>query len=47
MEPLLVHQLVLGLLANSYGVNNIFLPILIIFILLLIPIRIFKKEFKL
>ena len=37
----------LGLVANSYGVNNIFIPILVIFILLLIPIIIFKKEFKL
>ena len=37
----------LGLLANTYGVNNIFTPILIIFILLLILIRIFKKEFQL
>ena len=37
----------LGLLANSYGINNIFTPILIIFILLLIPIRIFKDQLKL
>lgn len=37
----------LGLLANSYGINNIFVPILVIFILLLIPISIFKREFKL
>ena len=37
----------LGLLANSFGINNIFTPVLIIFIILLIPIRIFKKEFKL
>ena len=37
----------LGLLANSYGVNNIFLPILIIFILLLLPLKIFKKKFEL
>ena len=37
----------LGLLANSYGINNIFTPVLVIFILLLVPIRIFKKEFKL
>ena len=34
----------LGLLANSYGINNIFLPILVIFILLLIPIKIFRKR---
>jgi len=37
----------LGLLANSYGVNNIFAPILVIFILLLVLVRIFKREFKL
>jgi len=37
----------LGLLANSYGVNYIFFPMLLIFLLLLIPIRIFKQEFKL
>ena len=37
----------LGFLANSYGVNNIFLPMLLIFLILLIPIVIFKREFKL
>ena len=37
----------LGLIANSYGINNIFSPMLLIFILLLIPIVIYKKEFKL
>jgi MFS family permease len=37
----------LGFLANLYGVNNIFVPILIIFILLLIPIRIYKKDLRL
>ena len=37
----------LGLLANVYGVNNIFIPMLIIFIFLLIPIKRFKNEFKL
>ena len=37
----------LGLLANAYGVNSIFIPMLIIFIFLLIPIKIFKNEFKL
>lgn len=36
---------ILGLLANSYGVNNIFMPILFIFIILLAPIKILKKEF--
>jgi len=38
---------ILGFVANSYGINYIFTPILIIFILLLIPIKIFKNEFKL
>ena len=37
----------LGLLANAYGVNNIFIPMFVIFILLLIPIKIFKREFRL
>ena len=37
----------LGLLASSYGINNIFTIILIIFVLLLVPIRIYKEEFKL
>jgi len=36
----------LGILANAYGVNNVFTPTLLIFILLLLPIIIFKKEFK-
>ena len=37
----------LGFLANSYGVNNIFTPIVIIFIILIVPIIFFKKEFNL
>ena len=37
----------LGFVANFYGINNIFVPILLIFILLLIPIRIYKKKFNL
>ena len=37
----------LGLVANNYGVNNVFTPTLIIFILLLFPLIIFRKEFKL
>ena len=37
----------LGLLANSYGINNIFTIILLVFILLLVIIKIFKKEFQL
>ena len=37
----------LGVLANVYGVNNIFLPMLLVFLILLIPIGIFKREFKL
>ena len=36
----------LGIVANSYGVNNVFTPTLFAFILLLIPLIIFKKEFK-
>ena len=37
----------LGIVANSYGINNIFTAILIIFIFLLIPVTVFKKELKL
>ena len=37
----------LGFVANTFGVNNVFTPTLIIFIILLIPIIFFKKEFKL
>ena len=36
----------LGLLANAYGVNNIFIPMLIIFIFLLMLIKIFKNKFN-
>ena len=34
----------LGLLANLFGVNNVFTPTLLIFILLLIPLIIFKMN---
>ena len=37
----------LGILANVYGVNNIFLPILLLFLILLIPIKIFKNHLQL
>jgi len=37
----------LGVVANVYGVNNVFTPTLLIFIVLLLPIIIFKREFKL
>ena len=37
----------LGLVANSYGVNSVFTPTLLIFILLLFPLIFFRKEFKL
>ena len=37
----------LGFVANNYGVNNVFTPTLLIFILLLFPLIIFRKEFKL
>ena len=35
----------LGIIANNYGINNIFVPMLIIFIILLFPIIIFRKKF--
>ena len=37
----------LGVVANIFGVNNVFTPVLLVFIFLLIPIIIFKREFKL
>ena len=37
----------LGFIANSYGINNIFTVILVVFIFLLLPIRIFKNSFRL
>ena len=37
----------LGFLANIYGVNNIFVPIIFIFIILLLPTIIFNQKFKL
>ena len=37
----------LGFVANYYGVNNIFLPILFIFIILFLPLIVFKGKFKL
>lgn len=37
----------LGLIANSYGINNIFTAILLVFIILLFPFKIFKSNFKL
>tara|TARA_B100001123_G_C14545563_1_gene724072 strand:- start:104 stop:568 length:465 start_codon:yes stop_codon:yes gene_type:complete len=37
----------LGFVANSYGVNNVFSPTLLIFILLFFPLVFFRKEFKL
>ena len=37
----------LGFVANSFGINNIFIPLLIAFIILIMPILLLKKEFKL
>ena len=36
----------LGYIANNYGINNIFIPMLIVFIILIIPIGIYKKNFS-
>ena len=36
---------VLGLMANAYGVNFVFLPMLVVFIFSLIPIFFFKSKF--
>ena len=35
----------LGFIANNFGINNIFVPMLIIFIILIIPIIYYKKKF--
>ena len=35
----------LGFIANNYGINNIFVPMLIIFMILIIPISFYRKKF--
>ena len=35
----------LGYIANNYGINNIFIPMLIVFVILLLPISIYRKKF--
>ena len=35
----------LGYIANNYGINNIFIPMFIVFIILIIPIIIYRKKF--
>ena len=35
----------LGFIANNYGINNIFIPMLIIFIILILPISFYRKKF--
>ena len=36
----------LGFIANNYGINNIFIPMLFVFVFLLIPISYFRKNFS-
>ena len=36
-----------GFIANNYGINNIFIPMLFVFLFLLIPITYFRKNFSL
>ena len=36
----------LGFIANNYGINNIFIPMLFVFIFLLFPITYFRKNFS-
>ena len=36
----------LGFIANNYGINNIFIPMLFVFVFLLIPITYFRKNFS-
>ena len=35
----------LGFIANNYGINNIFIPMLIIFVILILPISFYRKKF--
>jgi len=35
----------LGYIANNYGINFIFVPMIIVFVILLIPISLFRKKF--
>jgi len=35
----------LGYIANNYGINFIFVPMIIVFFILLIPIGLFRKKF--
>ena len=36
----------LGFIANNYGINNIFIPMLFVFVFLLMPITYFRKNFS-
>ena len=36
----------LGFIANNYGINNIFIPMLIIFMILIIPVSFYRKKFS-
>jgi len=36
----------LGFIANNYGINNIFVPMLIIFMILIIPVSFYRKKFS-
>ena len=36
----------LGFIANNYGINNIFIPMLFLFVFLLMPITFFRKNFS-
>ena len=36
----------LGFIANNYGINNIFIPMLFVFVFLLMPITFFRKNFS-
>ena len=37
----------LGFIANTYGINNIFVPMLVIFIILIVPIVFYRNNFSL
>jgi len=37
----------LGFIANTYGINNIFVPMLVIFVILIVPIVFYRNNFSL
>ena len=42
---ILLHEVGHSIIANNYGINNIFVPMLIIFMILIIPVSFYRKKF--